>query len=1118
MTLEELQIKFSAETSGLNSELSGVKQAVSSIEAPADKAQSSLVGFAKIAGGAIAGAAIGKKLIGIGKDALLMANEVTESENLFEVTMGEMADDVRKWSDDLSKSLGLNAYTMRKNTGTMNVMFKSMGMGTKQAGEMAKELTLLSEDMASFYNLNPDEMFNKLQSGITGEVIGLRRLGILVDETTIKHYALREGIIKQGQEMTSQQKIMARYGAIMEQTKEAQGDLAATIESPANQLRVLSNQFDQAKIALGQALQPAMIAIMPVLTGFATGVKEVVEALSGIGSGDGNIGSVFDDITVSFEQASQRVRDIVGTESSDTLAKINELKKKTADALNAYVENEKKVKQIAIDINIDPPTTTGEERIKEKIDEIETTVKGYTSEIRKTVTAKLDAQLNAGVITQKQYNYRIRVMNARLVVLERRAEKLAVTTDAKINAALADGEVKEKEAGSIEKAVTTEAQRLIKAIEQDAEKQTKEIDMWVAKGEISAAEGLDLKESIETWLNTSVAAITANVTAVKAEVGTLNWQEITFTEEDVTALTTLIENGIETSTLVVDEKVNTVNATFLNTGVIGRAVTSLYSGLQERVTQKNDELSEILDGWKNSLKKPTAEDWAKITEIREERDRLMRLAFGETTAGGELTGALVNLGLNQDSISNYFKAFTNAFDTEKNAALATLETQKSMLLEAYEFPEFENILASMGLAGLSLKDAIAALEKQTQALITKMKSDAIRKAIAQLGASIKDGFGSEDFNIQAQAYYDLGFFLDNLNLDELDSAAKAALIQMLDGIKAPDNYQFKETFGGGNPFQNEINELLNQVLGGKDVMTAAMENLGRDSMRALDHALRSGKISPDLYDEIILAAALGTLDELLVKLQSGGGDALDALKQALLDKKITQADYDAVITADSEGTLEALRDSFKEKGNQAMVDLINAIIAKKEEAAAAVETVKTAVELSMSGIDATDTGSDFIQGFINGMQSKYDAVGQVASKLAGRVRDAMNNTLVVQSPSRVAYDIGGYVGEGLALGMQGMERRVYDTSARLAMMAERGLMPQHGGLGLSMDGSMGLDGGEGNIPAAIAMGVADGVQRVMDALDIHMRVDGTQFGRLVIRTVGDFNRRTGQHIIPMGGG
>lgn len=217
--------------------------------------------------------AVTAPLAGIGFAATKMAMDAVESENLFEVSMGGMADAARAWSEDLRDQLGLNAYELRENVATFNQMFTSMGMGKDASFGMAKGLTQLSYDMASFFNLKPEEAFLKLQAGITGEIEPLKRLGIVVNETTVKTYAYTHGIAEQGTELTEQQKILARYGLIMEQTKNAQGDLARTINSPTNQLRIMREQVENLSIDLGMAL-------LPVLQNFINAVaKPLLSAL-----------------------------------------------------------------------------------------------------------------------------------------------------------------------------------------------------------------------------------------------------------------------------------------------------------------------------------------------------------------------------------------------------------------------------------------------------------------------------------------------------------------------------------------------------------------------------------------------------------------------------------------------------------------------------------------------------------------------------------------------------------------------------------------------------------------------------------------------------------------------
>lgn len=233
-------------------------------------------------------------LVAAGGAAVKFAMDAVESENLFEVSMGNMADAARAWSEELSDALGLNEYELRKNIGTFNVMLQSMGFGEQAAFGMAKGLTQLTYDMASFYNLKPEEAFIKLQAAISGEIEPLKRLGIVVNETTIQTYAYTHGIAKQGAELTEQQKILARYGVIMEATQKAQGDLARTIDSPTNKLRVFTERVKEVSVDIGMMLIPwfekGIDVVSRVVTWFSKldqGTQKTIITIAGIAAAVG---------------------------------------------------------------------------------------------------------------------------------------------------------------------------------------------------------------------------------------------------------------------------------------------------------------------------------------------------------------------------------------------------------------------------------------------------------------------------------------------------------------------------------------------------------------------------------------------------------------------------------------------------------------------------------------------------------------------------------------------------------------------------------------------------------------------------------------------------------------
>lgn len=200
--------------------------------------------------------------IAMGVASTKFAMDAEESENLFDVSMGKMADSTRRWSEELSKALFLNTYAVRKTTGVFNVMLVSMGIGTEKARDMSQSLAKLAYDMASFYNIPNEEAFVKLQAGITGLVKPLKRIGIIVMEETIKEYAYATGLIKVGEQLTQKQKVLARYGVIMQQTTMAQGDLLRTISSTTNVLRTLRAVVKMLAIDYGNILLPAVTKVM----------------------------------------------------------------------------------------------------------------------------------------------------------------------------------------------------------------------------------------------------------------------------------------------------------------------------------------------------------------------------------------------------------------------------------------------------------------------------------------------------------------------------------------------------------------------------------------------------------------------------------------------------------------------------------------------------------------------------------------------------------------------------------------------------------------------------------------------------------------------------------------
>lgn len=266
--LERLLVVIGADTQNYNKEMTKFEKSI-------DKTTQKIGGF-----GAMMTAALTVPLVAAAGGLLKLAMNAVESENLFEVSMGGMASSARAWSEQLRKDLGLNAYEVRKNTGMFYTMFESMKLGSNDAYSLSTGLTKLAYDMASFYNIPIEQAFEKLRSGITGEIEPLKALGIIVNETTVQQYAFANGIAKSGDTLSEQQKILARYGVIMSSTSKAQGDLARTIDSPTNKLRIMGERAKQLGIDLGMALIPTLNDVINIAEPLAAKIERIIKAFN----------------------------------------------------------------------------------------------------------------------------------------------------------------------------------------------------------------------------------------------------------------------------------------------------------------------------------------------------------------------------------------------------------------------------------------------------------------------------------------------------------------------------------------------------------------------------------------------------------------------------------------------------------------------------------------------------------------------------------------------------------------------------------------------------------------------------------------------------------------------
>lgn len=226
-------------------------------------------------------------LLGIGIASVKIASDVQETDNLFKISMGSMADEAQAFATEYSKSLGLFENDTRKALGTFQLMLTSMGLGEKAAFDMSKGLVKLVDDISSFRNQRPEDVFLKLQAGITGESEPLKRLGILVNETIIKQLAMEDATIKArmaikgaSKELTTSEKVFFRYKAIVNATQKDMGDMARTLDDTANVFRVIWAQVKVTVNTIGKALLPVVTKVAIAFRDWLKGSQPLFDQLA----------------------------------------------------------------------------------------------------------------------------------------------------------------------------------------------------------------------------------------------------------------------------------------------------------------------------------------------------------------------------------------------------------------------------------------------------------------------------------------------------------------------------------------------------------------------------------------------------------------------------------------------------------------------------------------------------------------------------------------------------------------------------------------------------------------------------------------------------------------------
>jgi hypothetical protein len=278
----------------------GMSSAEKEVESSGNKFGSVLQGVGISLGMGIAGIAAdaASKVVAFMGDSIGAASDLGETVSKTGVVFGESSAAVLEWSQNAATALGQSKAEALAAASTFGNLFVSMGMAKDTSADMSTNLVGLASDLASFNNMDPAEVLDKLKAGLLGSAEPMQSLGVNMNAAMVSQKALEMGLAATTDALTPAMLAQARYAIILEQTGTAQGDFARTSDGLANQQRIADAQWADLSATVGEALLPVMTAlitttnqivqeVLPPLTAFVR--EQVVPVMTTMGE---TIGSV----------------------------------------------------------------------------------------------------------------------------------------------------------------------------------------------------------------------------------------------------------------------------------------------------------------------------------------------------------------------------------------------------------------------------------------------------------------------------------------------------------------------------------------------------------------------------------------------------------------------------------------------------------------------------------------------------------------------------------------------------------------------------------------------------------------------------------------------------------
>ncbi len=215
------------------------------------------------------------------KSSIEAASDLSEAQNVIEQGFGPLIGKIEDFSKTSIQSFGMSELAAKRTAGIFAVMGKSLGLIPDVATDMAVSLTSLTADLASFYNISQDVARTALQSIFTGETESLKKLGVVMTQANLQAFALSQGINQSVKTMSQAELVQLRYAYVLEATSSSMGDFARTAGgSWANQVRILSQSFQQLGGIVGSGLMAAFLPVIKTINAVMAKILQLATVIS----------------------------------------------------------------------------------------------------------------------------------------------------------------------------------------------------------------------------------------------------------------------------------------------------------------------------------------------------------------------------------------------------------------------------------------------------------------------------------------------------------------------------------------------------------------------------------------------------------------------------------------------------------------------------------------------------------------------------------------------------------------------------------------------------------------------------------------------------------------------